>query len=184
MTKSLLEHPTLQAQGSHITVLEARTLVSGATGRNGGHLVSAAGHTYSDLARRYGEENAKQITRFSIRNIDYILEMVRNMDEDLQNYSQIRDVIKVMVAGDKETWEHARASLVNFKDAVPEHHDYHRIVEEEDVADVSTSSTPASNSLRPPVNSLRMLTFCRDGMSKTLLERLSMKLGRSGLTDY
>lgn len=140
VTKSLLEHPTLQGRSAHVTLLEARTLVSGATGRNGGHLVSASGHTYSDLASRYGEENAKQITRFSIRNIDYILKMVRNMDKDLQRYSQIRNLIKVMVAGDQETWEHARASLAKFKDAVPEHRDYHRVVEQENVADVSVSS--------------------------------------------
>lgn len=54
--------------------------------------------------------------------------MVRNKNEDFQSYSQLRDLIKVMVAGDRETWEHAKASLANFKHAVPEHRNYHRVV--------------------------------------------------------
>jgi hypothetical protein len=45
-----------------------------------------------------------------------------------------------MLAGDRETWEYAKASLANFKDAVPEHRNYHRVLEQEDVADVSDDS--------------------------------------------
>ncbi|KAF9878888.1 FAD dependent oxidoreductase [Colletotrichum karsti] len=131
VTKTLLEHPS--AADSHVTVLEARTLVSGATGRNGGHLVTASGHTFGPLAEQHGFEAAKQITRFSILNVEHIMKMVREMDQDLQDECQIRDVLKVMAVGDEETWAAAKSSVLDFQKAVPEHQNYHRIIEKENV---------------------------------------------------
>ncbi|KAF6786366.1 FAD dependent oxidoreductase superfamily protein [Colletotrichum sojae] len=125
VTKTLLEHPA--AAGSHVTVLEARTLVSGATGRNGGHLVTAAGHTLGPLARQHGVEAARQITRFSILNIERVMGMVRGMDAELQEECQIRDVRKVMADADEETWAAAKGSVLDFQKAVPEHAGYHKI---------------------------------------------------------
>lgn len=134
VTKTLLEH---QAAGdAHVTVLEARTLVSGATGRNGGHLVTASGHTYGPLAAQHGVEAAKQITRFSILNIEHVMRMVREMDPALQEECQIRDVLKVMAVGDEETWAAARSSVLDFQKAVPEYASYHRIVDSESVPEV------------------------------------------------
>ncbi|RGP71871.1 FAD dependent oxidoreductase superfamily [Fusarium sporotrichioides] len=108
VTKTLLEHGAIQ--DSHVTVLEARTLVSGATGRNGGHLVTAAGHIFGPLAQQHGIEAAKQITRFSILNIQHMINMVKAMDQEVQDDCQIRDVRKVMAVGDDETWAAARNS--------------------------------------------------------------------------
>ncbi|EWZ34110.1 hypothetical protein BFJ70_g2356 [Fusarium oxysporum] len=122
-------------KASHITLLEARTLVSGATGRNGGHLVTSAGHTYAYLADKFGEQNAKEITRFSIMNINYILKMVREMDPELQEYSQIRNLIKVMVAQDAAMWASSKKSVQDFQKAVEEYKTYHRIIEKGDVAE-------------------------------------------------
>ncbi|KAK2735553.1 FAD dependent oxidoreductase superfamily protein [Colletotrichum kahawae] len=116
-----------------VTVLEARTLVSGATGRNGGHLVTASGHTFGPLAKQHGVEAAKQITRFSILNIERLMEMVKEMDQELQEACQIRDVLKVMAVGDEETWKAAKQSVLDFQQAVPEHQSYHRIIRKEDV---------------------------------------------------
>ncbi|KAG5803350.1 hypothetical protein H9Q74_013795 [Fusarium xylarioides] len=92
VTKALLEHPS--TANSHVTVLEARTFVSGATGRNGGHLVTASGHTFGPLAEQHGTEAAREITRFSIMNIDHLMKLVREFDPALQKECQIRDVLK------------------------------------------------------------------------------------------
>lgn len=135
VARSLLESNTTNPP--HVTLLEARTLVSGATGRNGGHFVTPAGHYYASLARRHGEEAAREITRFSIMNIERIQKLVREMDPKLQQESQLRDVTKVMAAMDAETWRDAKASLAAFQKAVPEHRAYHHIVEESDVPEVS-----------------------------------------------
>ncbi|KXJ89479.1 FAD dependent oxidoreductase-domain-containing protein [Microdochium bolleyi] len=132
-TRALLQHHDAGSQ--HITVFEARTLVSGATGRNGGHLVTAAGHTYGPLARQHGVEAARQITRFSILNINAIIDMVEKMDPELQEACQFRHVLKVMAVGDDETWATARQSVLDFQANVPEHSAYHRIVQQDDVPD-------------------------------------------------
>lgn len=134
VTKTLLEHEA--ARDVHVTVLEARTLVSGATGRNGGHLVTASGHTYGPLAEQHGREAARQITRFSILNIEHVMKMVRKMDPELQEYCQIRDVLKVMAVKDEATWAAAKQSLLDFQQAVPEYRNYHRIVEKENIPEV------------------------------------------------
>lgn len=135
VTKALLEHQA--AANAHVTVLEARELVSGATGRNGGHLVTASGHTFGPIAKQHGTEAAKQITRFSILNIDRLMKMVRDMDQAVQEDCQIRDVRKVMAVGDDETWVEAKSSVLDFQKAVPEYSTYHRIVEKEDLPEAS-----------------------------------------------
>lgn len=139
ITKTLLKHPSLgkNIKASHITLLKAQTLVSGATGRNGGHLVTATGHTYAYLASIYGEENTKEIARFSIININYILKMVREIDPELQDYSQIRDLIKVIVAQDAAVWESSIKSIRDFQKAVKEHKIYHWVIKKGDITEVS-----------------------------------------------
>nr|RBQ90138.1 hypothetical protein FVER53263_20621 [Fusarium verticillioides] len=131
VTKTLLEHPS--TANSRVTVLEARTLVSGATGRNGGHLVTASGHTFGPLAEQHGIEAAKEITRFSIMNIDHLMKLVREFDPALQEECQIRDVLKVMAVGDDETWASAKSSVLSFQDKVPEYNAYHSIIERDQV---------------------------------------------------
>ncbi|KAI8671855.1 hypothetical protein NCS57_00661900 [Fusarium keratoplasticum] len=136
VTKSLLEDDSLHP-ASRVVVLEARTLTSGATGRNGGQLVSPVGHTYSALCRRHGEDAAKEISRFSLMNIDRVMSMVKDLDPELQAASEIRKVSKVMVSGDKETWEVSRKSLDAFRDAIPEHRALHGVTEKEDLAELN-----------------------------------------------
>ncbi|KAF2649444.1 FAD dependent oxidoreductase [Lophiostoma macrostomum CBS 122681] len=175
VTKALLEHA--QFQGSTVTVLEARTLVSGATSRNGGHLVSAAGHTYAELARRYGMENAKQITRFSIMNIDYVLSMIRGLDKDVQEQSQVREVVKVMAALDEGLWKDAVASLKAFQAAVPEYKSYHTIVEADEV-ERRWNVRGAAGAIEHAAGAVwpyRLLTGIFERMQEAHSERLSIE---------
>lgn len=134
VTKALLESPS--SVNSRVTVLEARTLVSGATGRNGGHLVTASGHTFGPLAEQHGAEAAREITRFSIMNIEHLMRLVREFDPALQEECQIRDVLKVMAVGDDETWASAKSSVLGFQDKVPEYSSYHSVIERDQVPEV------------------------------------------------
>lgn len=134
-----MEHPA--ATGAHVTVLEARTLVSGATGRNGGHLVTASGHTYGPLRDKHGSEAAKEITRFSILNIDHLLNLALSMDSALREECQIRKVLKVMAVGDEQTWKSVKKSVLDFQEAVPEYSTYHRIIEKEHIVEVNSQSS-------------------------------------------
>ncbi|KAH7141494.1 FAD dependent oxidoreductase [Dactylonectria estremocensis] len=175
VTKSLLEHPS--GRDSHVTVFEARTLVSGATGRNGGHLVTASGHTYGPLAKQHGVEAAKQITRFSILNINHIIDMVRQMDPEIQADCQIRDLVKVMAVGDDETWAAAKSSVLGFQKAVPEHSNYHRIIEKDKVPEM-WNIKGASGAVEHDAGAIwpyRLLTSIYESLLEQHPERLAIE---------
>ncbi|KAF5643557.1 gamma-glutamylputrescine oxidoreductase [Fusarium tjaetaba] len=133
VTKALLEDDSLDTT-SRIVVLEARTLTSGATGRNGGQLVSPVGHLYNTMCKRHGEETAKEMCRFSFMNIERIMGMLEELDPELRESSEIRHVHKVMVAGDEETWKSSKESLNSFREAISSHQTIHRVTEQDGLA--------------------------------------------------
>ena len=140
VAKALLEDDT-QPQ---VVVLEARTLTSGATGRNGGQLVSPVGHLYTTLCKRHGQKTALEICQFSFMNIERILGMLDELDPTLKATSELRRVYKVMVAGDKDTWDSCKESLEAFRNAMPEHQATHRVTEQDQLSEVRHSiSLPA-----------------------------------------
>jgi glycine/D-amino acid oxidase-like deaminating enzyme len=59
-----------------VTVLEARTLCSGATGRNGGQMAANAGEEYIHLAEVHGPEMAGKIAKFTLRNLEKMQELI------------------------------------------------------------------------------------------------------------
>ncbi|KAL4890644.1 FAD dependent oxidoreductase [Aspergillus ambiguus] len=70
---TLLEtHPT-----ATVTVLEARALCSGATGRNGGQMAANAGEEYLHLARVHGAEMAGRIVEFTFDNLNQMKKLIR-----------------------------------------------------------------------------------------------------------
>ncbi|KAF5264255.1 hypothetical protein FOXYS1_4971 [Fusarium oxysporum] len=135
VTKALLEDDSLDST-SQIVVLEARTLTSGATGRNGGQLVSPVGHLYNTMCKRHGEDTAKEMCRFSFMNIERIMGMLDELDPELRDSSEIRHVHKVMVTGDEETWKASKESLNSFREAIPSHQTIHRVTEQDGLAKV------------------------------------------------
>ncbi|KAF9890478.1 hypothetical protein FE257_005883 [Aspergillus nanangensis] len=86
---TLLEsHPS-----ATVTVLEARTLCSGATGRNGGQLAANAGEEYLHLAQMHGAEMAAKIVRFTFDNLQQMQELSQRYAPescDLQAVQKLR----------------------------------------------------------------------------------------------
>ncbi|KAJ4403434.1 hypothetical protein N0V82_010653 [Gnomoniopsis sp. IMI 355080] len=113
----------------HVTILEARTLVSGATGRNGGHLVSAAGHKFSDWAKVHGVDTAKAMARFSLMNVDRVQEIVGKMNPDVKEKSEIRTVEKLCVATDDKLWQHHVDSVKMMARELPDRKDHNRLLD-------------------------------------------------------
>ncbi len=143
VAKGLLDgSPTVCGAKPHVTVLEARTLASGATGRNGGHLVSPAGHYYDSLAKRHGEDTATDICRFSLLNVQTVIELVSNLKPSIVQESQLRPVTRVTSALDLKTWQDFEISLAQFRAALPEHLSYHTITQPEDIVEVSSMLLP------------------------------------------
>jgi glycine/D-amino acid oxidase-like deaminating enzyme len=90
VTKTLLErHPT-----ATVTVLEARALCSGATGRNGGQMAANAGEQYSTLADTHGVETAGKIVDFTFRNLEKMQDLIKEYDavelSEMQSLRKLR----------------------------------------------------------------------------------------------
>ncbi|KKK26296.1 hypothetical protein ARAM_001586 [Aspergillus rambellii] len=91
-----------------VTVLEARTLCSGATGRNGGQLAANAGEEYLHLARVHGAERAGQIVRFTLRNLERMRDLVNKYAPDA---SELQDVQKLRVFQTPDTFADFEESI-------------------------------------------------------------------------
>ena len=75
-----------------ITVLEARKVTSGATGRNGGHIKAVPEYSYPELVPSLGKEGAKEVVRFTLANVEALLKVVRTLSPELQKYCEVREV--------------------------------------------------------------------------------------------
>ncbi|OJJ46865.1 hypothetical protein ASPZODRAFT_24961 [Penicilliopsis zonata CBS 506.65] len=108
-------------QNTTVAVFEARSLCSGATGRNGGHLVSGAVHDFAGLKAAFGEEQAAKAARFTFRNIERVWQVVREeLDPHTREASEIRAVTSTLNFTDKRAWEEYKWSVAEFNAAVPE----------------------------------------------------------------
>lgn len=135
VTKALLEDPLLA--GKHVTILEARTLCSSATGRNGGHLVSDTPDSFGRWAEYLGVEKAKEIARFSFRSIERVKEVVASLSEEVREATQLREVTSVSGFGDIQTFEHFKESLKAFEEALPELKGRNEVIGEEEAKTAS-----------------------------------------------
>lgn len=102
VTKKILESDPIKK----VTVFEARTLCSGATGRNGGQLAINAAETYLALRKAFGPEMAGQIIGFNIRTLDLLREVAREIDAT--EYAELTDVEKIRFFKDEEVWKNVK----------------------------------------------------------------------------
>ncbi|CAG8264674.1 unnamed protein product [Penicillium olsonii] len=104
VAKTLLEHHPTQ----HITVFEARTLCSGATGRNGGQLAINAAETYQQLKLEVGAEMAGKIIQFNIKTLDRLRDIAR---EYATNDPECTDVTKLRSFKDPQSFEKVKNGI-------------------------------------------------------------------------
>jgi glycine/D-amino acid oxidase-like deaminating enzyme len=76
IAKTILE----KSPAARVTILEARTLCSGATGRNGGQMAANAGEEYMHLAAMHGPEMAGRIAKFTLRNLERMQDLIEEYD--------------------------------------------------------------------------------------------------------
>lgn len=96
-----------------VTVLEARAICSGATGRNGGHINEVGYSEYMHLAELYGREAAAKITKFRIGHLDELMKVAK--EEGLVEESQIRVVDSVSAFFDETALDVAHKGLVEMR---------------------------------------------------------------------
>ncbi|KAJ5151577.1 hypothetical protein N7492_009872 [Penicillium capsulatum] len=97
VAKTLLE----QHATATVTVLEARTLCSGATGRNGGQMAANAGEEYMHLAETHGAAIAGQIVSFTLRNLDQMHVLMEDYDAVETCEMQRVQKLRVFLTDDK-----------------------------------------------------------------------------------
>jgi glycine/D-amino acid oxidase-like deaminating enzyme len=117
IAKHLLEHGKVSA--AKITVLEARTLCSGASGRNGGGLATFVPYAWPQMCSQYGTEKAIELAKFMYRTLEKMHSLGRS-NEQVKKTSEIRRTRDVTGFRDRETFEEMRDSFLSLEEAVPE----------------------------------------------------------------
>lgn len=135
---TLLNNPKLCNKS--IALFEARSLTSGATGRNGGHLVSPAAVDFAALASHFGTEKAAEVSRFTFRNLERFYEFVSSLDDQLQDAAEVRKVQKVMNFLEPATFEKFKDSLRMFQAACPELADQFKLLTPAEAKAVGSSA--------------------------------------------
>lgn len=119
---------------STVTILEARMICSGATGRNGGHVKSAAVSDYAFWEPKIGKAPAKKIIAFTFACSDALFEVAETLPEIAQEAAEMRKVESITILTDPGLVEEGRASLKMFEEDNPEWKGKYRFVEKEEAA--------------------------------------------------
>jgi len=82
----------LEAQGLQVAVLEARTIASGATGRNAGFILQGTAERYNRAIEIMGHEKAKTVHSWSVRNHEMMADVIQkhNISCDYQQLGSLQ----------------------------------------------------------------------------------------------
>ncbi|KIY03224.1 uncharacterized protein Z520_01691 [Fonsecaea multimorphosa CBS 102226] len=117
---SVAQHLLRLRPSQKITILEARSAISGATGRNGGHIKAVPWADYHALKETLGKESAIKITKFRLAHLDAFVNEATALGE-AGKVGLVRRVEGVSAVFDKESWESAKIKLESWLDDFPEH---------------------------------------------------------------
>lgn len=104
--------------GVAVTLLEARGLSGGATGRNGGHIVSGAAVDYAEAVKRYGAESARAIYQFTLATIAALQKFVGDHQIECGlrlNGTAVLALDETEMAGLEETAQHLSVNALPFE---------------------------------------------------------------------
>lgn len=100
-----------------IIVLEARSLCSGATGRNGGHIKPSPQETFADFKDKLGPARAAELARFQLRHVEMIPELCAHQGWDIAECRRVQTCDMYVDAKDRDdSFAHVR----ELKQWVPE----------------------------------------------------------------
>ncbi|KIX00792.1 uncharacterized protein Z518_09857 [Rhinocladiella mackenziei CBS 650.93] len=111
-----------------MAMLEARSAISGATGRNGGHIKAVPWADYYALKQEFGKESAMRITKFRLAHLDALANEAAALGE-AGKAGLVRRVQGVSAVFDEETWKLAKVKLEAWHEDFPEERDCWSIVE-------------------------------------------------------
>jgi hypothetical protein len=133
--------------------------------RNGGHLNPPLYHDYVQLKSDFGVESAKRIIRFRRAHLSALREAVEEIDA--LDHSQIRDVEKLDVYFDHDTFKEAVQALEVWRKDMPEEAADSRVIEGSEAAKVTICfSSPPWTPNRSDGTSLKEANRCSDSLNK------------------
>lgn len=101
-----------------VIMLDARDSCSGATGRNGGHILET-GEEYAAMKKKFGKEAAIKIHKLRIAHLEALLESAEELG--LTEESQIRKVRFLSVYFHRDGWDDVKKDIESFMADMPEH---------------------------------------------------------------
>ena len=87
-----------------VTVVEARGLCSGATGRNGGSLVKPYPSRFVQLSQDFGVDLAIKVARLANHTLEEVHKLADSYDEELRVEAAARRLTKITAFMDQESW--------------------------------------------------------------------------------
>ena len=133
--KTLLESP---ASGrSAVTLLEARTLCSGATGRNGGQLTRVPPTLYPYMSEQFGTEQAKKVMKFTARGLDEMRALAASQGPEIEEFVKHQRLEKIFICYDKQSWDETVEAVALFEKENPEEKGTYTLVSPEECDKVS-----------------------------------------------
>lgn len=119
VAKHLLEHASKE-KGFDVTVFEARTLCSGATGRNGGALTSFAPFHFTELVDEGGLDAAIKIGRYAYETLEK-MHALGSATPERQRASEVRRLRGIVGYADQKAFDEAKASVECYNENLPDH---------------------------------------------------------------
>jgi len=137
-------------------MLEARSAISGATGRNGGHIKAVPWADYYALKEAFGKDSAMRITKFRLAHLDALVQEAAALGE-AGKVGLVRRVEGVSAVFDQETWAFAKRKLEAWLEDFPEEREKWTVHERESELKVPFPTNPEG----------LCLIFCRNLGSST-----------------
>ncbi|KAL2840523.1 nucleotide-binding domain-containing protein [Aspergillus pseudoustus] len=129
VVKTILEnHDTAQ-----VVVFEARTVCSGATGRNGGQLAINAAETYIKRREALGAKMAGKIVKFNLKTLEAMREIAAQFSEGLSQAQdpEVTEVTKVRAFNDEETFRSMREGIAALESDHPDMRGVYTVLDKE-----------------------------------------------------
>ena len=128
----------------NITMLEARSAISGATGRNGGHIKAVPWADYQALKEAIGKKSAMTVTKFRLAHLDALVDEAAALGE-AGKVGLVRRVDGVSAVFDSEAWQAAKIKLEAWLEDFPQERGRWTIHEGEEELKVSMCGRKREN---------------------------------------